>query len=87
VIHSLTANIGQFGNIVTALFIYLFEGRMFSLRMVTNLTSARETLHCRKTRIPCGDQFVICGLYYRLRENGSRYEFSVWAFIRNFSNQ
>jgi hypothetical protein len=29
----------------------------------SNITSARGTLHCRKTRIPCGDQLVICGLY------------------------
>jgi hypothetical protein len=36
---------------------------MFSPRMVTNITSARGTVHCRKTRIPCGDQLMICGLY------------------------
>jgi hypothetical protein len=36
---------------------------MFSRWIVTNITSARGTLHCRKTRIPCGDQLVICGLY------------------------
>jgi hypothetical protein len=36
---------------------------MFSRWIVTNITSARRTLHCRKTRIPCGDQLVICGLY------------------------
>jgi hypothetical protein len=30
---------------------------------MTNITSARGTLHCRKTRIPCGDQLVICGQY------------------------
>jgi hypothetical protein len=59
-IHSLTANIGQF---VTALFISFLEGRMFLLWIVTNITFARGTLHCRKTRIPCGDQLVICGLY------------------------
>jgi hypothetical protein len=35
---------------------------MFSRRIVMNITSARGTLHCRKTRIPCGDQLVICGL-------------------------
>jgi len=29
------------------LFIYFFEGRMFSHRIVTNITSARGTLHCR----------------------------------------
>jgi hypothetical protein len=36
---------------------------MFSRWTVTNITSDRGTLHCRKTRIPCGDQLVICGLY------------------------
>jgi hypothetical protein len=28
-----------------------------------NISSARGTSHCRKIRIPCGDQLVICGLY------------------------
>jgi hypothetical protein len=56
VIHSLTAYIGQFGSIVTALFIYFFEGRMFSRCIVTKITSARGTVHSSKTRIPCGDQ-------------------------------
>jgi hypothetical protein len=64
--HSLTANIGQFGSIVTALFIYFFEGRIFSRWIVTNITSARGTLDCRKTRIPCGDQPLFCGLYCSL---------------------
>jgi hypothetical protein len=36
---------------------------MFSLWILTNITSARGTLHCRKTRIPCRDQLVICGQY------------------------
>jgi hypothetical protein len=36
---------------------------MFSRWIVTNITFVRGTLHCRKTRIPCGDQIVICGLY------------------------
>jgi hypothetical protein len=36
---------------------------MFSRWRVTNITSARETLYCSKTRIPCGDQFVICVQY------------------------
>jgi hypothetical protein len=40
-----------------------FEGRMFSRWIVTNITSARVTLRCHKTRIPCEDQLVICGLY------------------------
>jgi hypothetical protein len=39
---------------------------MFSLRIVTNITSASGTLHCSKTRIPFGDQLVICGLYFLL---------------------
>jgi hypothetical protein len=59
VIHSVNANIGH----VHALFISLFEGRMISRWIVTNITSARGTLHCRKTRIPCEDQLVICGLH------------------------
>jgi hypothetical protein len=66
VIHSLTAKNGQFGSIVTALFISFFEGQMFSRWIVTNITSAGRTLHCRKTRIPCGDQIMICGLYYSM---------------------
>jgi hypothetical protein len=39
---------------------------MFSRWIVTNITSARGTLHCRKTRILCGDQLVVCGLYFYL---------------------
>jgi hypothetical protein len=35
---------------------------MFSRWVVTNIISAQRTLHCRKTRIPCRDQLVICGL-------------------------
>jgi hypothetical protein len=57
VIHNLTANIGQFEGIVTALLIYFFEEHW----RVMNITSARGTLHCRKTRIPCGDPLVFCG--------------------------
>jgi hypothetical protein len=58
-IHSLTANIGQLKHCNSL--VHLFEGRMFSRWIVTNITSARENLHYRKTRIPCGDQLVICG--------------------------
>jgi hypothetical protein len=36
---------------------------MFSRLIVTNITSARGTVHCHKTHIPCGDQLVICGQY------------------------
>jgi hypothetical protein len=36
---------------------------MFSRWIVTNITSTPGTLHCRKTRIPCGDQLLICGQY------------------------
>jgi hypothetical protein len=43
------------------LFISFFEGKMFSLWIITNITSARGTVRCRKTRIPYGDQLVICG--------------------------
>jgi hypothetical protein len=50
-------------SIVTAFFVSFFKGQMFSRWIVTNITSARGTLHCRKTRIPCGDQLMICGLY------------------------
>jgi hypothetical protein len=62
-IHSLTANIGQFGIIVTALFISFSDGQIFYRWIATNITFARGTLHCSKTHIPCGDQLVICGLY------------------------
>jgi hypothetical protein len=48
--------------IVIALFIF-FEGQMFLRWIVTNITYTRGTLHCRKTRIPCGDQLVIWELY------------------------
>jgi hypothetical protein len=41
---------------------------MFSRRLVTNITFARGTVHCRKTRIPCGDQLVICGQYIESNE-------------------
>jgi hypothetical protein len=45
VIHSLTANIGQFGfwilSTVTVLLISFFEGQMFSRWIVMNITSAR----------------------------------------------
>jgi hypothetical protein len=48
---------------------------MFSRWIVTNTTSARGTVHCRKKRIPCGDQLVICGLYkMRLQASGTVYE-------------
>jgi hypothetical protein len=33
---------------------------MFSLWIVTNITSARGTVLCR---LPCGDQLVVCGQY------------------------
>jgi hypothetical protein len=39
---------------------------MFSRWIVTNITSARGTVHCRKTRIPCGDQLVIGGYSYHM---------------------
>jgi hypothetical protein len=38
---------------------------MFSRWIVMHNASARRTLHCHKTRIPCGDQLVICALYIR----------------------
>jgi hypothetical protein len=37
---------------------------MFSRWIVTKNTSPRGTVHCRKTRIPCGDHLLICGQYY-----------------------
>jgi hypothetical protein len=64
VIHSLTANIGQFKRCkshVHLFFIFFVEGRMCSRWIVTNITSAGGTVHCRTTRIPCRDQLVICG--------------------------
>jgi hypothetical protein len=39
---------------------------MFSRRIVTNITSASGTVHCRKTRIPCRDQLMIFGHYLSL---------------------
>jgi hypothetical protein len=36
---------------------------MFSRGIVTNITSVRGTLHCRKTLIPCRDQLLMCGVY------------------------
>jgi hypothetical protein len=47
VIHSLTANFGQFGFwilSVRALFISFFDERMFSRWIVTNITSARRNV-------------------------------------------
>jgi hypothetical protein len=41
---------------------------MFSRWIVTNITSACGTLRCRKTRIPCGDQLVMCGHYYTTKK-------------------
>jgi hypothetical protein len=35
---------------------------MFSRWIVTNIISARGTVHCHTTHIPRGDQLVICGL-------------------------
>jgi hypothetical protein len=64
-IHSLTATIGH----VHALFISFFEGRKFWRWIATNITSARGTLYCRKTRIPCGDRLGICGLCIANKRN------------------
>jgi hypothetical protein len=77
VIHSLTANIGQFGLHCNSL-VHFFEGRMFSRWIVTHITSARGTLHCCKTRILCGDQLVICGQYTMLREKEQQI---VWTCL------
>jgi hypothetical protein len=54
---------------------------MFSRWTVTNITSDRGTLNCRKTLIPCGDQLVICGLYNRTRTNGRLFTVSVNVFL------
>jgi hypothetical protein len=78
VFHSLTANTQNFGSIVTALFISFYEGQIFSRWIVTKITSARGTLYSRKTRIPCGDQLVICGLYLGVQNgDGKNYVTSV----------
>jgi hypothetical protein len=71
-IRSLTTNIGRY-----ALIISFFEGRMFSRWIVTNITSARGTLHCRKTRIPCGVKLVICGQYGELESKEEEIVVSV----------
>jgi hypothetical protein len=75
VIHKLTANIGQFG-FCDSLVISFFEGRMFSHWIVTNITCACGTLQCRKTRIPCRDKLVICGLYTLILT-----KLSTWAYM------
>jgi hypothetical protein len=62
-IHSVTVNIRQFKHCNSLVFISLFEGLMFSRWIVMSITSARRTVHCRKTRILCGDQLLICGQY------------------------
>jgi hypothetical protein len=36
---------------------------MFSRLIITNIISARWTLHWSKTSNPCGDQLVVCGQY------------------------
>jgi hypothetical protein len=64
-INSLTAS--SLDCILIALFTSCFEGRMFSCWIVTNIISARRTLHRCKTSIPCGDQLLICGLYNKIR--------------------
>jgi hypothetical protein len=48
---------------LTALSISFSEGGVFLRWIVTNITSARGNLHCRKTRIPSGINSR-CGLYY-----------------------
>jgi hypothetical protein len=52
---------------------------MFSCWIVTNITSARGTLHCRKTRIPCGDQFDVCGLYLSSERLHTRENFPIFC--------
>jgi hypothetical protein len=61
--HNLTVNVGELGSIVTALLISFFEGRLLLRWIVTNISFARGTLLCRKTRITYGNQLVISGLY------------------------
>jgi hypothetical protein len=47
---------------------------MFSRWLVTNISSAHGTLHCRKTRVPCGDQLVVCGQYTPLKRRSTATE-------------
>jgi hypothetical protein len=60
VIHSLAANIGQLKHYNSVVHFFLLGVNVFTFDSVEH--SARGTLHCRKTRTPCGDQLVICGL-------------------------
>jgi hypothetical protein len=62
------------------LLISFYEGSMFSHWILTNITSTRGNLHCRKTRIPRGDQLVIGGEYSALQA-ASRVRFQVVARI------
>jgi hypothetical protein len=59
---------------------------MFSRWIVTNIISDRGTLHCRKTRIHCGNQVVICELYTRLVCSRKRLHIlrnvkTIWIFV------
>jgi hypothetical protein len=54
---------------------------MFSRWTVTNITSARETVLCLKTRIPCGDQLVICGLQKPCRKICEASLCVVWELV------
>jgi hypothetical protein len=55
------------------------EGRIFSRWIETNFTSARGTLHCHKTRIPCRDQLMICGLYMSAHWKVTWTIWNVWT--------
>jgi hypothetical protein len=55
---------------------------MFSRWLVTNITSASRTVHCRKTHISCGDQLVICGLY--LSYTGVKFRPSLYGKYINW---
>jgi hypothetical protein len=60
---------------------------MFSCWIVTNITSARGTVHCRKTRIPYGNQLVICGQYLAICSDVIVFENYVLLLAQNSKNR
>jgi hypothetical protein len=60
---------------------------MFSRWIVMNITPACGTLHCRKIRIPCGDQLMICGRYLTLTANIGQFKYVTALFISFFEGR